>query len=348
MSHEAKSDIILLNHTSLYTGVGRYASDIIGSITQGIKNINLLFNLDQSLQGLPQGETVTGTKSIGINVALRKLIYRNIKRRLEKAKKEGSHLHYLESSMPRITESKQNELVTFHDIFPITDEDKTFKNILYRKFTNEFLQYDNAIAISNFTKESVLNFGYKGNIKVIYNMVNEEFSNIENKEGLRSRYGIPNDKKVLISVSTSIPRKNLSLLTRIMTELNEEFYLIRVGPPIGFGKTFNGIDTRTLAELYNCADTFILTSTKEGFNYPVAEAMSCGLPVVVSDIPIMREVTGEAGLFSDLDDPNSFIENVHRSIDANYYYSKKSLERSRIFSRVRFKKEMTDFYNSLF
>lgn len=347
MSSLVEKDIILLNHTSLYTGVGRYANDIIDSINQGVRNMNLLFNIDQSRQRLPKGETIIGSKSIGINVSLRTYIYRKLRKNLEKAKSDGSWLHYLESSMPRITGSKKNEIVTFHDIFPITYADKTFKNMLYKRFTYEFLKYDNAIAISNTTKESVLNFGYKGNIRVIYNMVSEEFSKTGDKELIRIKYGIPTNKKVLISVSTDVARKNLDLLSHIMRQLGEDFYLIRVGPSIGFGKSFNGIDTKMLVELYNCSDAFILTSIDEGFNYPVAEAMSCGLPVVVSDIPIMKEVTGEAGLLSDLNDPNSFIENIHRSINQNNYYSNKSLKRSIIFSRYRFRKEMTDFYNNL-
>jgi glycosyltransferase involved in cell wall biosynthesis len=45
--------------------------------------------------------------------------------------------------------------------------------------------------------------------------------------------------------------------------------------------------------IYHRADLFAIPTLLEGFCIPVAEAMAAGLPVVTSDIPVLREVGGE-------------------------------------------------------
>lgn len=53
-----------------------------------------------------------------------------------------------------------------------------------------------------------------------------------------------------------------------------------------------------LAQLYRGAVAVVMPSLEEGFGLPVAEAMACGTPVIASDIPSLREVTGGAALFT--------------------------------------------------
>ena len=52
-----------------------------------------------------------------------------------------------------------------------------------------------------------------------------------------------------------------------------------------------------LVQLYNQAVCFIFPSLYEGFGLPPIEAMSCGCPVLVSDIPVLREVCGDAATY---------------------------------------------------
>ena len=49
-----------------------------------------------------------------------------------------------------------------------------------------------------------------------------------------------------------------------------------------------------LAAVYRRAALLLQTSDREGFGLPVAEAMTCGTPVVASDLPALREVGGPA------------------------------------------------------
>jgi glycosyltransferase involved in cell wall biosynthesis len=51
-----------------------------------------------------------------------------------------------------------------------------------------------------------------------------------------------------------------------------------------------------LADLYRRAHVLLLSSLREGFNQATLEAMSCATPVLVSDIPGIRDGVGDAGL----------------------------------------------------
>ena len=52
------------------------------------------------------------------------------------------------------------------------------------------------------------------------------------------------------------------------------------------------VDDTDLGPLYRHARAFVLASREETFGRCVVEAMACGTPCVVNDIPIMHEVTG--------------------------------------------------------
>ncbi|MEO5852624.1 MAG: glycosyltransferase family 1 protein [Nocardioides sp.] len=60
-----------------------------------------------------------------------------------------------------------------------------------------------------------------------------------------------------------------------------------------------------LADLYGRARAMAMPTFAEGFDLPVLEAMAAGLPVLASDIPVLREVGGDAALWFDPHDPAS-------------------------------------------
>ena len=69
-----------------------------------------------------------------------------------------------------------------------------------------------------------------------------------------------------------------------------------------------------LGEHYRAADALVLTSLREGFNQATIEAMACGLPVVATDIPGVREGVGAAGLLIPTRNPGALADALERLI----------------------------------
>ena len=66
------------------------------------------------------------------------------------------------------------------------------------------------------------------------------------------------------------------------------------------GMTYiTGFSTKMLNDIYNSMDCFFLSTTGEGFGLPTLEAMSCGVPPIITDYATTSELlqeNGECGL----------------------------------------------------
>jgi alpha-1,3-rhamnosyl/mannosyltransferase len=65
-----------------------------------------------------------------------------------------------------------------------------------------------------------------------------------------------------------------------------------------------------LAALYRGAELVALPSFYEGFGLPAVEAMRAGSPLVASDIPVLREVAGDAALYAPPDRPDLWAARI--------------------------------------
>ena len=70
------------------------------------------------------------------------------------------------------------------------------------------------------------------------------------------------------------------------------------------------LDPSVLAAVYRRASVVLLPSEREGFGLPVVEAMACGTSVVGSDIPVLREVGGDATTYCGVGDVQHWTETV--------------------------------------
>lgn len=67
---------------------------------------------------------------------------------------------------------------------------------------------------------------------------------------------------------------------------------------------------RELALVYDRSTALISPSRGEGYGLPVVEGALRGLPVVLSDLPVYREIAGNAGFFFELDDRAGFSAQI--------------------------------------
>ncbi len=67
--------------------------------------------------------------------------------------------------------------------------------------------------------------------------------------------------------------------------------------------------------LYGQASVLVMPSLDEGFGLPALEAMTVGLPVIVSNRGALPEVVGQAGLLVEPDDPEGMAGAIQRVLD---------------------------------
>lgn len=129
----------------------------------------------------------------------------------------------------------------------------------------------------------------------------------------------------VLTVGSRDPRKNLAglaaawrlggeALPRLLVAGGEARAFAReLVPELPPGVELLGrVSEEDLRGLYAGAELFVFPSLYEGFGLPPLEAMACGVPVLVSDIPAHREVCGDAGHYFDPRDPASIAAAVRQ------------------------------------
>jgi len=111
----------------------------------------------------------------------------------------------------------------------------------------------------------------------------------------------------LVQALHHLPGYKLHLLSRVPPAERER--LARLAPE-GTLEFHDGVSDAQYALLLEQAHALVHASLDEGFGIPLVEAMSVGTPIVVSDIPIFREIGGPAGIYADPRDPAAFAAAV--------------------------------------
>lgn len=94
--------------------------------------------------------------------------------------------------------------------------------------------------------------------------------------------------------------------------------------------------------IFNAASAYILPSLHEGFGITLLQAMACGVPAIASDIPVLREVAGEAALYFNPRDKDDMARAMKRIIvdqELRKDLIAKGLERAKKFNWEKCAKE---------
>ncbi|MCK9477194.1 MAG: glycosyltransferase family 4 protein [Candidatus Muirbacterium halophilum] len=164
--------------------------------------------------------------------------------------------------------------------------------------------------ISNFCLKDISSsfFVSKNKITKIYCGVNHFDCFVQKKMDYKTE-----NEKFILAVSSIQPYKNINNLIEGMKILNKKIniklYLVGnknnkvfnkvVIKEYDFVKYTGYVDDETLINYYKNAELFIFPSLFEGFGIPPLEAMSCGCPVLASDLASIPEVCGDAAVYFD-------------------------------------------------
>lgn len=173
------------------------------------------------------------------------------------------------------------------------------------------------LTVSEFSKSEILRFYpflKPECISVIYNAIDRQLFKPETNP--------INAVPFVLCVSSLDPRKNFSRLIEACQGLTgAKLYIVgkynRVfSQQIDLATSSDNIrflgrvSDEELVCLYNRAACFVFPSLYEGFGLPPLEAMACGCPVLVSDIPVEREVCGDAALYFNPLDPHDILHTI--------------------------------------
>lgn len=137
-------------------------------------------------------------------------------------------------------------------------------------------------------------------------------------------------RRKLVYVGSFMPYKNVETLIAGMAHLPKEYELhlmSKITPerkaqlakliPEGTTVVFHGGTSEEEYERLLASAWAIVTASRiEGFGLPIIEAYDAGVPAVVADTEIFREVAGGHGLFFAPDDSEDFARQVLRLDDA--------------------------------
>lgn len=68
------------------------------------------------------------------------------------------------------------------------------------------------------------------------------------------------------------------------------------------------VSEEDLPYIFRAASAFIFPSRHEGFGIPILQALSCGVPTAVSDLPVLREIAADAVLYFNQNDKQSIAK----------------------------------------
>lgn len=111
----------------------------------------------------------------------------------------------------------------------------------------------------------------------------------------------------LVRAAAALPGYELHLLSRIGDEERARLSALAPQATLVF---HNGVTDDAYIRLLADATALVTASLDEGFGIPLVESMSLGIPVVVSDIDIFREIGGDAASYADARDADAIARAI--------------------------------------
>lgn len=196
---------------------------------------------------------------------------------------------------------------------------RTWYRVLYAGLRRTSAQF---ITVSSFAAgEIARHFGIASDRIAVVPNAAEHFLGLVPDRSILARLKLSGHDYIL-AVGGRSHRKNLAVLERAMAQLDPCPTLVVVAG--GKSRAFSGdgavplahcvfldhISDEAIKALYQSALCLVFPSRYEGFGLPPLEAMACGCPVIVSSAASMPEICGDAALYGDPDNPDSFADSI--------------------------------------
>lgn len=173
------------------------------------------------------------------------------------------------------------------------------------------------------TRQNTLHFDYVNN-----GIDTDIFCPALDKKALRKALGLPPNKTIFIWIGSFIKTKNPMLLVNLIKKIEDKkAFFIFCGARgsllasaqqalEGFKNVLFTGYTNQIASYLQASDCYISTSLSEGFHLTVYEALACGLPVILSDLPIYQAIKQtKCGLFFPRQQKQALYTHIQHLLD---------------------------------
>lgn len=258
----------------------------------------------------------------------------------------------------------KNTITTIHDLIPFTEYwDRSYlkKNIFTYLLKRALKKSKQIISISKTVENAIKEkLAIKNNkIITIYEYIDDKFLNLDfNKKAIvhepyilfvgnrKKHKNLYNLIKAFNLMKGKIPHKlivagardkELDEVDILKKQLNLENRIIDFISPAD----------NVITNLYQNADLFVFPSLFEGFGLPPLEAISCGCPVIASNIPVLREILGdEIACFNPLD-IHDIANKILVGLEHTEELYEKGKERLKMFNKDKIIQQYIDVFENI-
>ena len=233
--------------------------------------------------------------------------------------------------MPLVRPAQGKNLMTLHDIRGMNRENSLAKRALFATVLRDALKRtDHVVTVSNAMRSEVLDFYPETSVSVVYNGIDRNaMTSVTEREvkEYRAKYGLPQEH--VLAVGHFEQRKNYPRLIEAIALLKQrglDFPLVIVGNDSGEVSSLRmlianldiqnqvtlltGLSDDEVRCAYLSCRLLAFPSSYEGFGIPILEAMAAGKPMVLSDLPIFREITQERSIYFDHNNVESIADAI--------------------------------------
>ena len=298
------------------------------------------------------------------------------------------HLIWWGSLLAANWASRKNILTIYESVLLDSDTPGAIGKERLGKLKLHYLhKFSSILAISDGIAEDYLNYGFlPAQVHVQMNAIDTDLfkplADTAARQDLRHFFDLPSDALVLLFTGSLIHRKGVDLLIEGFIEVAQDapdLFLWLVGPKdqsenpsmdeafvtslkqkvaeagLSDRVRFQGLiaDRQRMAEAYQTADIYVFPSRTEGLPNVVLEAMACGLPVIVSDLPGLKNVIkpNDNGIVVPINDIQTLAKQI-QYVAENPSHAQLIGEQAHRYIQGRhgftaWKKEMSAYYHQL-
>jgi len=324
-----------------FTGIGQYTRNLVMKMAEiEPENEYFLFVPDLVDINLPDNcHLVRVVEKENRSDSLKKTHWEHVlvPNEMEKMKLDLAHFPYPSNPCRKLNMST---VVTVHDVIPwkLKEYRRKMRSKLYHLYAKLALKKaDHIITVSHFSKSEIIKYLKikEKNITVtpLAAPVSDEKLNFPDIQ-LRRKFflyvgGYDERKNVLrlirafekhIAPTYSIDLIMVGGAKRGLENIITEEFTERVAEKFPLKRKGNVIFTDVLGQdellcLYKQALALVHVSEYEGFNLALVEAMSAGIPIIASDIPVHHEVTAEHAQFVDYKNIDAIGNSMHQLVN---------------------------------